>query len=52
MGSYADKVDYTIKYKISDSGTPSSFGNEEVYELINGVFVSVEVSKRYDIVYL
>lgn len=52
MGSYTDKVDYTIKYKVSDSGTPYSFGNEEVYELIDGVFVSVEVSEPYDIVYL
>lgn len=44
MGSYTDKIDYTLIYKTSE-GTPYSVKDE----CIDGVLVSVEISEPYDI---
>ncbi len=46
-GVYGDKVDYTLTYRTTDSGTPYSLDGE----IIEGVLVSVEESEPYDIVF-
>lgn len=46
-GYYVDKVDYTFTYKVSDAGNPYSLNKDE--EVIDGVLVSVEEGKPYDV---
>ena len=43
MGVYMDKVDYTLKYKTTDSGTPYSLDEESL------LLTSVDVSEPYDV---
>uniref|UniRef100_UPI0025904F4D hypothetical protein n=1 Tax=Dubosiella newyorkensis TaxID=1862672 RepID=UPI0025904F4D len=45
-GYYSDKIDYTLTYRPSDSGTPYSSNDEDSF------IVTVEVSEPYDIEYL
>ncbi len=45
-GYYSDKIDYTLTYRPSDSGTPYSLNDEDSF------IVTVEVSEPYDIEYL